>query len=230
MKTNIFRFIGESLLWVVSNVISVLLPTALAFFLITEVFHVTVPFHPRLAWLYVLPFALATLTWGSWAALTWTKTRALRVGMRASTAIPGLLLSFFGLFFIKSGFGFVPGLAMVMAGIGAVALSTILSKTFGAKAANSTPVGLLAGLAAFPALATLMAAGVGSLWFQLVIKHVETVSQGVGCMPLSPLFHAERFIDLSTVMVTIMSWTLISTVIPAIASSLIQRGCKALGF
>lgn len=228
MKTNFFRVLGEIILWVVANVVSVAVPTFLAFFLATEVFDISPALHPKLVWLYVIPFALATLTWGSWAALTWTRTRALRVGMRASASLPGLLLAGFGVFFMKSGFGLIPGIAMVGAGFGGVILSTFLSKTFGVKATGNTGVGLIAGLGVFPVIATIMAAGVGSLWIQLVVRSAELYLNTSCFVPMS---HAiERFVSIPTVMITILTWTLISTVVPALASSIAQRVTKTLGF
>ena len=219
------RIVSEILLWIVANVVCVVIPTYLGWFVATEVLHLG----RVTGTIYVTGLALATLTWGSWAALTWTQTRFLRVAMRGSTVIPGLILTALGIMVAKSGLGLLPGVLIVAAGFGGIVVANVLSKTLGASAAKHTGIGIAVGLVGFPIIASLMAIGVGTLWVQFVVEHVNEFS---GCLAYSRPLDLEiaRLISLPKVMVTVLSWTIVSAIVPAIASSISQRACRVLGF
>ncbi len=223
MRSNVLRILSEIVLWVAANVICVAVPTVLVYLVASNILGAS----HYMASLYSLVFGIASLTWGSWAALTWTRTRFLRVGMRGSTAIPGLIFAGLGIFISKLGFGILPGVVMIAAGIGGVVISTILSKTMGAQAARHTGVGLFAGLIAFPLVSSAMALSVGTVW----MRYVSGLSANLyyGCTGPSIESIAGLF-SMNTLMATIMLWTMVATIIPAVSSSLSQRICHKLGF
>lgn len=224
MRSSVLRILSEIVLWVVANVVCVAVPTALVYFVAMN--FLGTGYH--MASLYALGFGLASLTWGSWAALTWTRTRFLRVGMRGSTAIPGLIFAGIGVLIAKSGLGLVPGVVMIGAGLGGVVISTLLSKSMGAKAARHMGAGLLAGLVAFPIVSSVLALSVGSLWMRFISVTVGDALFG-GCV--GPSFHTiAGLFNMQTLMATVMLWTLVATIIPAVSSTLSQRICQRFGF
>ena len=208
MKENRFSFLIEIAAWVIANVVCVVLPTTAVYFIGTDI----LDWGPARTSFYVTMIALATLTWGSWAALIWTKTRVLRVAMRGSSVLPGLITIAFGVVGGWVGFGALYiWLMIIFSGAGMIVLSSTLSKTLGATAAPNQTIGLLAGGVGFPLLTTIVALGISGMWYQFVTNPFDGDWRSL--------------ISVATVMVSLLAMALVSTVVPAITSSFLQRAC-----
>ncbi len=170
---------------------------------------------PGLKTFYISAIAVASLTWGSWAALVWTRTRPVRVWMRFSTAIPGAITLAIGGLGAYVGVGALfAWVSIMLAGIGMIVAALILARRFGAEAASDPRRGLAFGLGLFPPIAVGLSLVTGSLWYQFVNNPMSGDWRGL--------------LSFATVIVSILAMALISTVIPAIASSLCQHLSRRL--
>ncbi len=163
----------------------------------------------------VAPLAYAagvvSLTWGSWASLIWTRTRALRVVQQLMTMLPALatLAGAGALLYLSPGKWLVAA-AFGGAGLGMLAASMVLHGGVFKKNAAPSRAQLAIGMAIFPALTTVVAGGVVALWF-LLMGHLQ---DGSGWRAM---------ISTAAVMGTTGAWALSSTVLPAATSRACQQ-------
>ncbi len=206
MKVPALRFLFEIFAWIVANVLCVVVATGAVAFLGKEF----LGWGPARLSFYVTAMALASLTWGSWAALIWTKSRPLRAGMRGSTITPGIITIAIGGFGAYVGVGALPlWIGVMISGLAMIVVSTGLSKTVGMQASPNRWVGLAVGGLGFPLLTTAVAVGAGGMWYNFVNASFQDDFRSLA--------------SVATVMVTILAMALISTVIPSIVSSTLQR-------
>jgi hypothetical protein len=206
MKSTIGKTILELVLWNVSNVLCLLIPSAAVFFIGKEFLH----WGPGFLSFYMTATVLATLTWGSWAALVWTKNRALRGGMQATTLLPGIITVIAGGFGFWVGFGaWYLWLGMVAAGIGMVAAAVALVRYFRPVTREPGAASYVFGLGVYPLMTTALSLGIGSMWYNYVT---------------SPAGDDWRNLDsIATLYVTVIALALVSTVIPAAVSSGLRK-------
>lgn len=206
MKSAGTRFVSELLLWNAANVLCIALPTGAVFLVGKNI----LGWGPGFLSFYVTAAILATLTWGSWSALVWTKNRVLRSGMRAATLIPGLLTMVGGFAGLWVGFGaWYLWAGIIGAGLGTIATAGALAKFF--RPVNRTPgaSSYLFGFGVYPLITTAAALGVAALWYNFVTSSMLEDWRGL--------------ISVATLYVTVLASVLVSTVIPAITSSTLRK-------
>ncbi len=206
MKTPATRFILELLLWNVANVLCIAIPTAVTFILGKEF----------LGWgagylsFYVTSAVLVTLTWGSWAGLVWTRNRAIRGGMLATTLIPGLMTIAGGVVGLWVGFGaWFLWAGLIGAGVGMIAAAIGLSRFFRPVHREPKLSSYVFGLAVYPIATTALSLGVAALWYNFV----TTPASG----------DWRDLVSVATLYVTVLASALVSTVIPAVLSSGLRK-------
>lgn len=211
MGSSLMRTLIEIPLWILANILCSIIPTAIAYQFGTQVLGWT----QVQAGFYLTVMVIATMTWGSWAALIWSRSRAVRVGLRASTVLPGIVTSAIGVLGLWTGFGAVFAWALVIAaGIGTSVAAVLLSKKLGVRPSTFAAKNVLAGLVAFPFVTTMIAGVIGSVWYHFITHPVDG--------------NWRSLVSFATVMVTVMAVALISTVIPALTSSFAQRATAKL--
>ena len=200
------RTLLEIPLWILANIICSAIPTAAVYHFGTTV----------LGWsqvqtgFYMSAMLLVTMTWGSWAALVWSRSRAIRIGLRASTVLPGLITFGIGLAGLWTGFGALYAWAIIMAaGLGTSVAAVALSKSLGVRPSKIGPSNMLAGLLAFPVVTTIISGLIGSVWYRFVTHPADG--------------NWRSLVSFGAVMVTVLAIALISTVIPSVTSSFAQR-------
>lgn len=193
-------------LWVVANIVCSALPTVAIHTYGKEI----------LGWshiqtgIYTWAMLLVTMTWGSWAALIWSRSRAVRVGLRASTVLPGVATSLIGVAGLWSGFGPIYAWAVIIAsGLGTSVAAVTLSKAFGVRPQTLSATNVVAGIVGFPFITTLFSGLIGSVWYHFVADPAHG--------------NWRSLVSFSAVMVTVMAFAMMSTVLPAVTSSFVQR-------
>ncbi len=211
MGSNFMRTLIEIPLWILANILCSIIPTAIAFQFGTQV----LGWSPAQSAFYLSAMVLATMTWGSWAALIWSRSRAVRIGLRASTVLPGVVTSAIGVLGLWTGFGAVFAWAvMIAAGIGTSVAAVLLSKRLGVRPTTFAAKNVVAGLVAFPFVTTMIAGVIGGVWYHYITHPADGNWRSLA--------------GFGTVMVTVMAVALISTVIPAVTSSFAQRAAAKL--
>lgn len=200
-------FLGEWLLWIVANIICLLLPLGTLYVVGHEVLHWT----PWRLSMYLAIAAALTSTWGSWATLIWTRSRALRTLQQAVTTAPAVLMLLAGcaLFYAWPARWFVAA-ALILAGLGNFVASVVLCGGLFTKNQTPSRIQYLLGAVAFPVTTTLASGLIASLWYWLIS---------------SPSYMAgwKDLFSVSTLMSSVMAMALISTMIPAAMSRLAQQ-------
>lgn len=207
MKNSAGRFILELFLWNIANVVCIAVPTAVTFFLGKEV----------LGWgagylsFYVTSAVLVTLTWGSWAGLVWTRNRAIRGGMLATTLLPGLLtvaggavglwVGFVGAWYLWAG--------LIGAGVGMIAAAIGLSRFFRPVHREPKLSSYVFGFGVYPLATTVLSLGVAALWYNFITNPATGDWRDL--------------MSVATLYVTVLASALISTVIPAMLSSTLRK-------
>lgn len=206
MSSRFPKILVELPLWLLANIVCSALPIAAVYTYGTDV----------LGWsqvqtgFYMSAMLLVTMTWGSWAALIWSRSRAVRVGLRASTVLPGVATSLIGMAGLWSGFGPIYAWAIIIAsGIGTSIAAVTLSKTFGVRPHSFSATQLVAGILGFPLLTTFVSSLIGGVWYHFVTNPADG--------------NWRSLVSFSAIMVTVMAVALMSTIIPAVTSSLVQR-------
>jgi hypothetical protein len=206
MKSALGKTILELVLWNVSNVLCLLIPSAAVFFIGKNVLH----WGPGFLSFYMTATVLATLTWGSWAALVWTRNRALRGGMQATTLLPGIITVVVG------GFGFWVGVGawylwfgIIGAGVGMTAAAVALVRFFRPVHRDPTTASYAFGLGVYPLITTVLSLGIGSMWYNYITSPVGE--------------DWRKLVSIATVYVTVLALSLVSTVIPAAVSSGLRK-------
>lgn len=210
-SNKILRTFGEMGLWGLANIICMILPLALVFFVGSEV----VKWSPWRLSLYLTLTAIVSSTWGSWATLVWTRTRALRAVQQAMTTLPGLATigGAVALFYLLPSKWLV-AVMFGMAGLGMIAASFFLTGGIFTKNQNPGRLQYLAGLVVYP-LATTTAGGlVASVWYTMLNR------------PASGGWR--DLISVATLMMTVMAVALISTIVPAAISRLCHTGANQM--
>lgn len=206
MRTTLSRFVTEILLWNAANVLCILLPTSAVYFVGRHMLE----WGPGFLSFYLTTTVLATLTWGSWAALVWTRSRALRGGMQAMTLLPGVLTMLAGCAGLWVGFGaWWLWAGIIGAGAGTIATAVALVRFF--RPLNREPSGssYLFGFGVYPFVTTALALGVGALWYGFVTGSTFEDWRGL--------------ISIATLYVSVLASVLVSTVIPALTSSSLRK-------
>lgn len=206
MRSAASRFIAELALWNIANVICIALPTALTFFVGKEI----LGWGPGYLSFYVTSAVLVTLTWGSWAALVWTKNRGIRGGMRATTVLPGILTMLAGGAGLWAGFGaWYMWAGLIGAGGGMIAAAIGLAKFFQPVRREPSTASYVFGLAVYPLATTAVSLGVAALWYSFVTSPTSGDWRDI--------------VSIATLYTTVIATALISTVIPAIISSGLRK-------
>ena len=237
MKSQVARVAGEASLWGAANVASIgcavggawLGASALGYSAPTVVFFATLA-------------ACASSTWGSWAALSWTRTRWLWLFALGATVVPGLAtLALGALAFYLGATAWYLALLFCGAGVGMIAASIALTGRLFA-CSNRAPDWrtYAASFVAFPIATTALAGAVGALWFGFVSGwgadalwswrsafHAITGAGYVGApSACSGAFALWRgVISLNNVAITTLAIALTTTVVPAAVS----RGVREFG-
>lgn len=193
----------DILTWIIANVICVVVPTVFVHTLGTSV----------LGWGPVVTSALVsavfviTLTWGSWAALVWTKTPLIRGLQRFMATLPGISIVAIGVGGFMVGHGaWYFWTAFLGAGLGSV-LCTLGLIRYSPAPANVPRRSIGLGLTLFPFLSTGVSLGVWAIWYSFVMNG--------GGWKAGPIIAA--------IMMSIMAFALTATVIPALASTGVRR-------
>lgn len=206
MKKPAARFILELFLWNIANVVCIAIPTAATFFIGKEM----LGWGPGYLSFYVTSAVLVSLTWGSWAGLVWTRNRAIRGGMLATTLIPGLLTVAGGSVGLWLGFGaWFLWVGLIGAGVGMIAAAIGLARFFRPVHREPKLSSYVFGLAVYPIATTLVSLGVAALWYNFV----TSPSSG----------DWRDIVSIATLYVTVIASALISTVIPAMLSTGLRK-------
>lgn len=206
MKNPATRFILELFLWNIANVVCIALPTAATFFIGKDVLHWGAGYMS----FYVTSAVLVTLTWGSWAGLVWTRNRAIRGGMLATTLIPGLLTIAGGAVGLWTGFGaWFLWLGLIGAGVGTIAAAIGLARFFRPLHREPKLSSYVFGLAVYPLATTVVSLAIGALWYNFVTNPSSGDWRDI--------------VSIATLYVTVIASALISTVIPATLSSALRK-------
>lgn len=210
MKSRFTRFVSELVLWNVANVVCMVLPAAVTYYIGTNVLEwSTITGAARLSFLVTLAL-LVSVTWGSWAGLVWTRNRAIRVGMRAMTLFPGAMMMVGGGIGLWVGFGawYIWG-GLLAAGAGMGVVSTALSRYFRPASREPKLSSYLLGLALYPTVATAISLAIGAAWYNFVTN------------PASGDWR-EMF-SIATLYTSVLAAALTTTIIPAVLSSTFRR-------
>lgn len=206
MRNPAARFILELFLWNIANVVCIAIPTGLTYFVGREY----LGWGPGAMSFFITSALLVTLTWGSWAGLVWTRNRAIRGGMLATTLIPGLFTVAGGAVGLWVGFGvWYLWAGLIGAGIGTIAAAVGLSRYFRPVHREPKPSSFIFGLLVYPLATTALAFGVGALWY----NYVTTPASG----------DWRDLVNIATLYVTVIASALCSTVIPAVMSSGLRK-------
>ena len=210
MKSLLQTTIGETFLWIVANVVCVIVPTASVYVAGDLLFD----WGPAAMSFYVSAAAIASLTWGSWASLVWTRTRVLRTAQEVTALIPGVLIMAIGGLGLWTGFGkWVLWMIWIAAGGGVIATSLGLLKLNHAQRGLrrfSIPMGLFA----YPFLTTLLSGAVWGLWYNFVNNPTDGDWRSL--------------VSIATVFVTVISIALTTTIIPCLVSTSLRRASATL--
>ena len=206
MKSATYRFLVDILLWNAANVVSMLIPSALVFFIGKEL----LGWGPGFLSFYLTATILATLTWGSWAALVWTRSRPLRGAMQATTLFPGAITIGAGTAGLWIGFGaWYLWAGIIGAGLGMIAAALALVRFFRPVNREPSTASYLFGFGVYPVATSAAALGIGALWYNFVTNPATGDWRGL--------------ISIATVYVTILAMALISTIVPATFSSGLRK-------
>ena len=206
MRNPATRFVFELFLWNVANILCVALPTAATYFIGTAI----LGWGPAYLSFYLTSALLVTLTWGSWAGRVWTRNRAIRAGMLATTLIPGAITMAIGGIGLWVGFGaWYLWAGIIGAGVGTIAAAIGLARYFRPDNVEPRVTQYLLGLFVYPVVTTAAAFAVASLWYNYVTNPASGDWRDI--------------VSIATVYVTVLASVLISTVIPAALSSGLRK-------
>lgn len=199
MKGRIADILSDALLWFVANVVCG--ATALGgAYLLTE--WTVGGGGLTLASALVLAGAVS-LTWGSWLALSWTRSRPIRVAQKGVTLIPGLVLMGAGGLGIYTGVGsLVNWMLLIGSSLGTLATAGMLWGRFSRKSARRSVGTIGLGLVVYPPVTAAAAGLVGWLWVWFVTNPPDASWQAM--------------LSFATAAVTILAVELATTVLPAI--------------
>ncbi len=203
MKNSGKRILAEVTLWTLANALSLLVAGGLTYLTVRHF----LDWSPSSTSVAVSAALLLSLTWGSWASLVWTKTKALRRIQEVLTLVPGLLLVLIGGLGIYSGIGgrLFWGLWM-LSGAGVIGAPLVLLKLNHNKIGTrkySIPLGLIA----YPLLTTILSLLIWSLWY-VNIRDLE---------------NWRALLQMATLVTTITGVALTTTIIPSIISTSLRR-------
>lgn len=202
------RLLTEIIAWIAANVVCSVAAVSAVFGICT-----VLGFSQVRAGSFILLMAIVSLTWGSWAALTWTRSKPLRVWMRISTALPGLITLGVGGLGAYVNIGALPAwIAIMLAGVGMMVVALILARQIGSGAIAQSRSGIAVSAFTFPIVSVALALGVGALWYQFVT--------GLGSADWRALF------GVASILVTTLAMALASTIVPAVAN-LVSRSVAA---
>ncbi|MEM1348161.1 MAG: hypothetical protein AAGI01_06380 [Myxococcota bacterium] len=205
-KSPILQFLGEAGLWWLANILSLVLPLAAVYVVGTQYMH----WGPTKLSFAMSVAGILTATWGSWAALIWTRSRGLRAMQQGATTLPGTILVALGGAMLYVGMvKWHIGALIVGAGLGMVVLSVLLVGGLFTRNARPSMAQVALGLTLFPVLTTAAAGGVAVMWYWFVVH-----PQMFEFMNLRELF------TMATLSVSVMAIALTTTVIPAVVSRL----------
>lgn len=206
MKNHAGRFILELFLWNIANVLCIAIPTIATFFIGKEM----LGWGPGYLSFYVTSAVLVTVTWGSWAGLVWTRNRAIRGGMLATTLIPGLLTIIGGVVGLWVGFGaWFLWAGLIASGVGMIAAAVGLSRYFRPVQREPKLSSYVLGLGVYPLITTGVALGVAAMWYNFVTNPTSGDWRDI--------------VSIATLYVTVIASALISTIIPAMISSSLRK-------
>lgn len=206
MKSAASRFIVEILLWNAANVLCLLIPSAVVFLVGKEL----LGWGPGYMSFYLTSTVLATLTWGSWASLVWTRNRALRGGMQFTTLLPGVLTVGAGGLGLWVGFGaWFIWAGLIAAGVGMLGAALALVRYFRPVNREPSASAYLFGFGVYPLATTAAGLAVGTLWYNFVTNPTSGDWRSI--------------VSVATLYVTVLAMALISTVIPAVFSSGLRK-------
>lgn len=204
MKIAGKRIVAEIALWILANTLSLIVAGGLTYLTLRHFLE----WSPAKTSTAVTFSLLLSLTWGSWASLVWTKTKALRRIQEVLTLIPGLLLILIGgagLYFGILGSRLFWVLWMI-SGAGVVATPLILLKLNHNKIGTrkySIPLGLIA----YPIITAVLSLLIWSVWY-------SNIRDGGNWRSL---------FQMATLVTTIIGVALTTTIIPSIISTNLRR-------
>lgn len=150
---------------------------------------------------------LASLTWGSWATLVWTRSRSLRLVQQGVTVLPGVLsIVGAGALFYAMPTRWLAALVLGVSGAGMLVSSVMLAGGVMTKNTTRSPLQYVTGLLVYPLVTLLASSAVSAVWYMFL-------ANGSGF---------KRLIGLPSLMITALSIAMVTTVIPAG----ISRGCQ----
>lgn len=205
------RTLVEIPLWILANVICSAIPTAIIY----KIGTIALGWNHFQTGFYVSAMLVVTMTWGSWAALIWSRSSAVRIGLRASTMLPGMVTFGLGALGLWTGFGPTYAWALIMAsGLGTSVAAVALHRSLGVRPTRLSQTNILTGLFGFPLITTAASGFIGGAWYSFVTSPADG--------------NWRALVSFGAVMITVLAMALISTVIPAITSSVTQRATSRL--
>lgn len=201
---RILGWIGELGLWGVANTLCVGLATG-ALYTAHQMFEFKIYFLVPM----LIATIIASLTWGSWATLVWTRSRNLRLFQQGVTLVPGVLsIVGAGALFYAMPKSWLAALILGVSGLGMLVSSVMLAG--GLLTKNNTPSRLqyIVGLFVYPVITLLASSSV-----------LAVLSTLWGDGP-----KLTKLVGLPALMILALTITMVTTVIPAG----ISRGCQQL--
>lgn len=205
MSHHLKRLLGESALWIGANVL-----TTGAAILVAGTLSPAACGGATLCFGLFLLAAVCSISWGSWISLTFARSRGLRIGMKAVTLIPGLLLLGFGTFGMYTRLGSMFfWIALVLSAIGTLVTAVLLWREHPRQAASLGTTRLANGFLVYPFLTVTGSTAVISLWWWYLSQPMQA--------------DWRNLFQISTVLITVLAIELCTTVIPAGVSMLCSR-------
>jgi hypothetical protein len=205
MSRHLKQLLGESALWVGANALT----TGVAILVAGALSPAACGGGPMCMSLFLLA-AICSISWGSWISLTFAQSRGLRIGMKAVTLVPGLLLLGFGALGVYTRLGSMFfWIALVLSAVGTLATAVLLWREHPREAASLSTTRLANGFLVYPFLTVLASTAVVSLWWWYLSQPMEA--------------DWRNLFQISTVLITVLAIELCTTVVPAGISLLCSR-------
>lgn len=220
MKDSILQVTGELAAWILATVTGVIVFSGAAYVFAPWLVDLTYALHGYSfdigQWsvvMFVTIASILSLTWGSWAALLWSKHPVSLVPIRGTTLAPGLGMLAVGLSGLYAGFtGWWVWAIVTSSALGTLAI-TVLMWPPRPKTADyqSNLSQYIVGFTLFPVTTSVLSAIVARLWY------VYATSTSMGWNP-------GDWFDVATVFATVLAVELCTTALPAV----VARACSSL--
>lgn len=205
------QFLKDIAYWGVSTVVSTGLPVLVGFIICRYVFELP----KSLGSVYATAVGLVTVTWGAWIGLCASRSRGTAVLQRLFVSIPAVAPFIGGALtiYIGSG-GLVAGGFLIAVALVLLFLAAILSgRIRAAGTLTSTAAKTFWGLVCMPVLGTALALVVLVGWYRFLVLPIG----------FEQLLATTDFGSILRFLVTVMAYSLVSTVIPGGVALVVNR-------